>query len=109
MVVKMRILKVIVLEGLRERVQGLLGFRKAYPVLLKTRFGIHTVGLRFPIDVAVLDSDFRVVKITQNMKPNRVFFWMPVYNHVLELPAGDIRRYGICVGEKIGIEAVKRK
>lgn len=73
----------------------LLGLhRKSNPrsLLFRTRFGIHTFFLHDPIDVIVLDSKNRVIKIKENMSPNRVFFWNPRYTIVIELPKGTIRK-----------------
>ena len=70
---------------------GLL--KKANPrsLLFKTRFGIHTFGLTEAIDVIVLNNDFKVVKLKENLKPNSLFFWNPKYNLVIELPKGTIK------------------
>lgn len=60
-------------------------------LIFKTRFGIHTLGLKEPIDVLVLDSDLKVVKIKESLQPNWFFFWNPKFNLVIELPAEIIR------------------
>lgn len=75
----------------KDRLLGLIPYQKAFPVLFYTRFGIHTFGMKFPIDVIVLDKENCVVKMSQNLKPGSVFFWNPKYNRVLELPAGFIK------------------
>lgn len=71
---------------------GLL--RKSNPrsLLFRTNLGIHTFGLKEAIDVLVLDGNFRVVKLKQNLKPDFLFFWNPKYNLVLELPVGTIKK-----------------
>lgn len=71
----------------------LLGLhRKSNPrsLIFRTRFGIHTFFLSEPIDVIVLDNKNRVVKIKENLQPNRFFFWNPKYNTVIEIPKGTI-------------------
>lgn len=97
-------LKVKILRSFKEKIIGLLGAKSAYPVLLKTRFGIHTFGMKFPIDALVLDKKSRVVKICENLKPNRVFFWWPVFESVLELPAGEIKKNKIKAGDRVKIK-----
>ena len=55
-----------VADGFSARSRGLLG-RKAYEgalVLPRTR-AVHTVGMRFPIDVAFCDKDMVVVGMTR--------------------------------------------
>jgi uncharacterized membrane protein (UPF0127 family) len=70
---------------------GLL--RKSNPrsLLFKTRFGIHTIGLRNAIDILILDNNLEVVKIGNNVKPSRIFLWNPKHKLVLELPQGAIK------------------
>lgn len=68
--------------------------RKSNPrsLVFKTRFGIHTFFLKTSIDIIVLDSKNRVVKIKENLQPNRIFFWNPNYNTVIELPKDAISK-----------------
>lgn len=94
-------LKVKLLNSFKDKTIGLLGREKAYSVFFKTRFGIHTFGMKFPIDVVILDKNNKVVKIFENLKPNRIFFWLPVFDKVLELPKGEIAINKIKLGEKI--------
>lgn len=93
-------IKVKVLTGF-DKTRGLLGTKKAYPVFFHTRFGIHTFGLKFPIDVVIVDRRQIVVKIAKNLKPNRIFLWNPFYDNVLELPEHAIAKNNIRVGEVI--------
>lgn len=76
------------LKTLSEKRIGMLGMKKAEPVYFCTRFGIHTFGMKFPIDVVILDNDWRVTSFVSSLNPNRVFFWNPLFKHVLELPSG---------------------
>lgn len=80
---------------------GLIGAKKPYPLLLTTRFGIHTFGLRFPIDVIILDNQYTVVRIKQSLLPNRIFFWPPYWAIVLELPSGTIAQRTIHYGDTL--------
>ena len=84
---------------------GLIGARKASAFILKTRFGIHTFGLLFPIDVLILDKESRVVKVKENLKPLRFFMWKPSYNVVLELPDGTIKKSKTKIGDKLSLNA----
>lgn len=91
-------------EGFRESVIGLIGAKKAYPLLLKTRFGIHTFGLSFPIDVVVLNNDQKVVRLHPHMLPNSIYLWLPIYKYVLELPAGSIQKLSIVKGKPLAFD-----
>ena len=89
------------------KINGLIGAQKAYPISFKTRFGIHTFGLKFPIDLLILDKNNRVVVLKANLKPNRIFLWNPQFDSVIELPAGEINRLDLKIGEKICVEFAK--
>ena len=95
-------LKVKLLSGI-DKIKGLSGAKKAYPVFFQTRFGIHTFGLKFPIDVLILDQDDMVVKLAENLKSNRIFIWNPLFDKCIELPAGEIKKRKISKKSKIGL------
>ncbi len=71
---------------------GLLRKNKAEPIVFKTRFGIHTFFLKFPIDLVVLSNDRKVVFIKENIMPNKIVLWNIKYNLVIELPKGYIKK-----------------
>lgn len=79
-------------RNLKEKVQGLIGKDKPEALMIRTRFGIHTFGLKFPIDVLILSNENKVVSIKENLKPNKIFLWNPLYEKVLELPSGTIKK-----------------
>jgi uncharacterized membrane protein (UPF0127 family) len=99
----MRLIQVQHLSTISQASIGLLSAKKAYPVYFKTRFGIHTFGMKFPIDVLVLDDKYRTVRMISGLVPNRLFVWPPIYYHVLELPEGYISKNAIGIGEKINL------
>lgn len=84
------------------KINGLIGQKKIEPLFFQTRWGIHTFGVKKPIDVIILDDNHTVVAIKQNLKPNRIFFWNPKYQNVLELP---INVYNLEIGEKIELQS----
>ncbi len=88
-------------RNLKEKIVGLIG-RKPYALLLKTRFGIHTFGLKFPIDVLILNNENKIVSMRKCLKPNKIFLWNPIYDKVLELPQGTIDK------KKIKIKSAAR-
>lgn len=88
-------------KNLKEKIQGLIGRKKPIPLLIKTRFGIHTFGLKFPIDVLILDHKNKVVKIKKSLKPNSIFLWNPAHDMVIELPQGTIDKKKIKINETI--------
>ncbi|MCL5733923.1 MAG: DUF192 domain-containing protein, partial [Patescibacteria group bacterium] len=84
--------------------KGLIGAEKAEPMLFKTRWGIHTFGVRFPIDVVIFGKNGLVVKIKAGLKPGKLFFWNPKFCDVLELPEGAIKKSGLKIGDVLKIE-----
>ena len=75
-------------------------------VYFNTTFGIHTFGVKFPIDVLILDNNFNVKKIKENLSPCRFFFWNIKYSNVVEAPSGTIFQNGIKINDKIEIEYI---
>jgi uncharacterized membrane protein (UPF0127 family) len=85
------------------RRNGLLGrdHMEGALVLTPCRW-IHTLGMRFPIDVAFLDDDGMVVK-TMQMRRHRI--GVPVWRAslVIEAEAGAFARWGLHVGDVIEV------
>ena len=66
---------------------------------------VHTVGMRFPIDVAFLSSDLTVVRLAQ-LKPWRAALGGPTVRSVVEAEAGSFERWGVQVGDQLEVRAV---
>jgi hypothetical protein len=68
---------------------------------------IHTLGLRFSMDLAFLNAEGRVTKVVKSVKPNRAAFGAlsnllrPWASQCLELPEG--RSEGLRVGDEVEI------
>ena len=89
------------LSGTLEKTRGLLSTHFPRAIFFKTRWGIHTIGMRFSIDVVVMDTKYRVRKIKCALVPNKFFFWNPRYYNVLELPEGTIKKSGTEIGDTL--------
>lgn len=96
-------LHVKLLAGFKDKAWGLINYDKAHAVMFKTRFGIHTFGVRFPIDVLILDKRKKVIKLAKRLPINSVLFWLPVYDTVIELPAGETEKMKISVGDQLNL------
>ncbi len=83
-----------------EKAKGLIGASLPTPLVIKTRWGIHTFGVRFPIDAVVLDGGGYVRKIAE-LKPNRMLFWNPEWPTVIELPNGSVSLTNVSVGDHL--------
>jgi uncharacterized membrane protein (UPF0127 family) len=65
--------------------------------------GIHTFGMKFPIDVVFLDRAKKVVKVRRNMGPRRISLHLWAHS-VLELPVGIIDATGTVRGDRLEFE-----
>ncbi|MEU9604804.1 DUF192 domain-containing protein [Streptomyces sp. NPDC048057] len=82
--------------GTRRR--GLLGRDGIAGALLLTRCNcVHTVGMRFAIDVAYLNRELRVVDL-HTLPPGRLALPRLRARHVLEAQAGAFADWGVAVG-----------
>jgi hypothetical protein len=63
--------------------------------------GIHTFGMRFPIDAAYLDSHRRVVRVYKRLVPSRIAALSFRAKSVLELPAGTLEAARTEVGDEL--------
>ena len=97
-------LNVSVAETFFARLKGLLGKSGLNPgegLLITPCSGIHTIGMRFPIDVVFLDANQAVAGVAENVKPMAFRNGPKATKAVLELAAGGIRQLGISVGETL--------
>jgi hypothetical protein len=86
------------------RLVGLLGRRELAPgaaLWISPCKGIHTMGMRFPIDVVFLDKDMRVVALRERVAPWRMTRIVMSASSVLEMAAGSIARTGVAVGDEL--------
>jgi uncharacterized membrane protein (UPF0127 family) len=65
--------------------------------------GIHTIGMKFPIDVIFLNGKNKVVSIIPAMAPQRVSWFRFTAYSVLELPDGTIRKSRTEIGDELEI------
>lgn len=94
-----------VADTFRTRSIGLLGRRglgDGCGLLIRPCSGVHTFGMRFPIDVVALDRQRRVHALW-HLRPWRLSAVSFRIHSVLELPAGAIERYGIQPGDQLEI------
>ena len=86
------------------RIVGLLGERelqKGDGLLIVPSQGVHTWGMKFAIDIAVVDGDWKVIGLSHALKPFRMtrLFWKGAA--VLELPAGTLSSTSTSLGDAI--------
>jgi hypothetical protein len=100
------VLAALEIAGSRKaRRKGLLGRDGIDGALLlpSARMGVHSLGMRFPLDVAFCDRDMAVRRIVclRPLRATRPSFSAPC---VLEAEAGAFERWGLHEGDQLEIK-----
>lgn len=97
----------LIADTLLQRIKGLLGRKDFHPgeaLIIKPCNSIHTLFMRFPIDVLFVDTHNCVVGVFSWLKPFRI---TPIYfnaAYVIELPAGTVKSTLTEKGDKLKID-----
>lgn len=88
----------------RGRSRGLLG-RDGFDgaLLLRPCRSVHTLGMRFPLDVAYCDADMTVLKVVR-MGRFRVGMPVPRAQCVIEAEAGSFVRWNLRPGDELDVK-----
>lgn len=89
------------------RARGLLGRSGIEPgraLWLSPCRSIHTVGMRFAIDVVFLDRESAVLTVFENLGPYRLAWGGWRARGALELAAGEAARLGLAVGQPLRLQ-----
>ncbi len=89
------------------RLIGLLadsGLRPGSGLLIEPSSGVHTFGMRFPIDVVALDRSLCVRGVWESLRPSRIAAVGLKTHKVLELPVGSIRESGTQVNDQLVLQ-----
>lgn len=89
-----------------KRAKGLLGrsfkeFSQGNALWIVPCDGVHTFGMRFPIDVAYLDAEGRILRIYHQLAPFRIAALSLKAKSVLELPPGTLDQTNTDVGDRL--------
>jgi uncharacterized protein len=104
--------RVSVADSIMGRFIGLLGKKSLKPdegVWIVPANSIHTMGMLFSFDVVMIDKDFRVVSVTEMVKPFRIILPKRRAESVFELPAHTIFRSRTEVGDQLLIDRYEAK
>jgi uncharacterized membrane protein (UPF0127 family) len=96
------------------RLRGLMGLKVAdfgagRGLWIVPSHGVHTLAMRFPIDVLYLDKDRIVIHIEQNLKPWKLAPVRMRAASVLELPGATLQATGTALGDEIEIAVDKAR
>jgi uncharacterized membrane protein (UPF0127 family) len=89
------------------RLRGLLGvaaLESGEGLILVGEKSIHTLFMKFPIDVVYVNKDYQVIRTDDNMTPYRLgpFIFQSAY--VVEVPIGTIADTATEVGDQLRFE-----
>ncbi len=88
----------------RDRARGLLGRDGVEgALLLEPARSVHTVGMRFPLDVAFCDAEMVVLKVVR-MPRHRVSMPVPRARCVIEAEAGTFGRWELRPGDQLEVK-----
>lgn len=65
--------------------------------------GIHTIGMKFPIDVIFLDRGKKVINLISSLSPYRVTSFYLRADSLVELPNGMIKKSHTEVGDQLEV------
>jgi uncharacterized membrane protein (UPF0127 family) len=72
-------------------------------LVLRPCRNVHTVGMRFPIDIAFCDRDGIVIR-TCSLRPWRLSPVVPRAALAIEAPVGAFERWNLQVGDKLEVK-----
>jgi protein-S-isoprenylcysteine O-methyltransferase Ste14/uncharacterized membrane protein (UPF0127 family) len=87
--------------------KGLLGTAGLEPdegLLITPSNQVHTIGMRYPLDLVFVDAENRIVGVQHDVRPGQISTKMPAATAVLELPAGALDRLAMAEGARLEVE-----
>lgn len=99
--------RALIADSSKTRKTGLLKHDKLDPgegLWITPCEGVHTVGMKFPIDVLFLDKKRKVLKIRPTMPRWRIAACLFAHS-VLELPSGTAAATQTIAGDQLELEA----
>lgn len=94
-------------DGFLTRLRGLLftnGLRPGEGLLLRPCSSIHTMGMRYDIDVLFLSKTGEVLRVEEHMRPGRLGIAVRGAWEVLELKSGEAAVHNIHPGNIVWFE-----
>lgn len=95
------------LETLIKKALGLIilnDFKTFDGVIIKNCKIIHSFFMKFSFDAVFLDSEYNVIAMYSEFKPNRVSKYVKRAQYVLELPKGVIKKSKIKLYDKLEVK-----
>lgn len=97
------------LTGFFQRAVGLLArtrVQRDEGIWLSSCHAIHTVGMRYTIDVMFVDRDGCVLRIDREVRPNRFALSCRKAKAVVELGGGALAQIDVMIGDRLELVPV---
>lgn len=103
-------IKTVPADKFLKRLTGIMFKRKKidYGILFKKVSSIHTFFCFQNIDVVMMDKNFNVLYIFNNLKPNRIIVKNKKVHYVLELPSNFIEENCINIGAILNLTNLQK-
>ncbi len=96
--------------GVFARMRGLLGRQtlgRDAAMLIERCGAVHTVGMRFAIDLIFLDTQWRVTRIACNIPPGRLMIWGgKCARRVIECETNCVNLMSLTIGKQVAWEKI---
>jgi protein-S-isoprenylcysteine O-methyltransferase Ste14/uncharacterized membrane protein (UPF0127 family) len=99
--------RVMVASNPLVRLTGLLGSYPPDPgraLVIQPCNGVHTFGMRYPLDLAFLNAEGEVVRFVPGLGPNRMVGPVPEAGSVLEFASGALAEGEIRTGDRLEVK-----
>lgn len=85
-----------------ERMRGLFGvsLSEVAGLWIIPCNSVHTIGMKYPLDLVYLDKQNQIVKLIENITAWRFSGTLAAHS-VIEFAAGSIQQYGLSIGDKL--------
>ena len=68
---------------------------------------LHTVGMKFPIDVAFLSVDYTVLRVAAHLRPWRLALGGRGTQSAVAMGAGSLERWSVQVGDQLELREAR--
>lgn len=93
-------------RGWYKRTLGLMGCKsldEGEGIWLDDCWGIHTIGMKFSIDILFLNGELRITGMERNVKPGRLAVSQSQARHIIELAIGTLDKNELLKGDRVRI------
>jgi uncharacterized membrane protein (UPF0127 family) len=94
------------------RLRGMIGHpppAEGEGLLIQPCQGVHMQWMAYPLDIAFLDGEGRVVALYHGLRPWRFSKTHKDAACALEFPSGTLERTGTVVGHRLSISSIARR